>query len=256
MIGDVVGEPGLKALEIALRPLAEEVGASFVVVNGENAASGFGLTAETLARILAAGADVVTTGNHVWEKREVWPTLDAEPRVLRPANYPAGVSGRGSGVFEKAGALWGVVNVQGRQEMSQVDCPFRCAESLIKDFSQRGILTLIDFHAETTREKEAFGFHLDGLAGAVVGTHTHVRTADARILPKGTAYISDLGMTGVVDGIIGMEANICINRSRTHIPYRMECAVGPAALSGAVIVFDPETRKAVSIEGFTRKVPA
>lgn len=256
MIGDVVGDPGLLALESALRPLADEVGASFVVVNGENAAAGFGLTEETLSRILAAGADVVTTGNHVWEKRDVWPVLDSEPRVLRPANYPSGASGRGFGAFEKDGVLWGVVNVQGRQEMSPIDCPFRCAESIVKELAQLGALSLVDFHAETTREKESFGFHMDGLAGAVVGTHTHVRTADARLLPKGTAYISDLGMTGVVDGIIGMNAKICLDRSRTHIPFRMECAEGAAAMSGAVISFDTETRKAVSIEGFTRRVPA
>ncbi len=254
MIGDVVGEPGLKALEEGLRPLAQELGATFVVVNGENAAAGFGLTAETLARILASGADAVTSGNHVWEKREVWPTLDAEIRVLRPANYPEGACGRGWGLYEKDGLLWGVVNVQGREEMTPIDCPFRCAEAVLRDLAGRGAMTLVDFHAETTREKEAFGFHLDGLAGAVVGTHTHVRTTDARLLPKGTAYISDLGMTGVVDGIIGMDAKICLERSRTQIPIRMECAAGPAALSGALIRFDSDSRRALSIEGFTRPV--
>lgn len=253
MIGDVVGEPGLKALETALRPLAAEYGASFVVVNGENAAAGFGLTADTLARILGAGADVVTSGNHVWEKRDVWPTLDAEARVLRPANYPPGVCGHGSGLYEKDGVAWGVINVQGRQEMSSIDCPFRCAEALAADLSGRGAIVLVDFHAETTREKEAFGFHLDGKVGAVAGTHTHVRTADARLLPKGTAYISDLGMSGVLDSIIGMDPKICLDRCRTSIPFRMECAAGAAFLSGAVVAFDAETRKAVSIEGFTRK---
>jgi len=256
MVGDVVGEAGLRALELGLGPLAAECGASFVVVNGENAAGGFGLTAETLARMLAAGADVVTSGNHVWEKREVWPTLEAEPRVLRPANYPEGAVGRGCGLFEKAGVSWGVVNVQGRQEMSPIDCPFRSAETLVKELADRGALTLVDFHAETTREKEAFGFFMDGTAGAVVGTHTHVRTADARLLPKGTAYVSDLGMTGASEGIIGMEAKICLERCRTSIPFRMECASGPAAMSGVVIEFDLETRKALSIEGFTRPVGA
>ncbi len=251
MIGDVVGEAGINALETALRPLAAERGASFVVVNGENAAAGFGLTAETLARILAAGADVVTSGNHVWEKREVWPTLESEKRVLRPANYPAGVPGRGSGLYEKDGTLWGVVNAQGRQGLTPIDCPFRAAASLAEELRGQGAITLVDFHAETTREKEAFGFHLDGLAGAVAGTHTHVRTADARLLPKGTAYISDLGMSGVVDGIIGMDAKICLERCRTSIPLRMECAVGKASLNGALIVFDAESRAAVSIEGFT-----
>jgi calcineurin-like phosphoesterase len=140
--------------------------------------------------------------------------------------------------------------------MTPIDCPFRCASAVLKEFSDAGAVSLIDFHAETTREKEALGFHLDGLAGAIVGTHTHVRTADARLLPKGTAYISDLGMTGVVEGIIGMDAKICLDRLRTQIPYRLECASGTAALSGAVIAFDAATGKALSIEGFTRTAPA
>lgn len=254
MIGDVVGDPGIAVLEAALKPLAAEAGAHFVVVNGENAAAGFGLTAETLARILAAGADVVTSGNHVWEKREFWPTLDAESRVLRPANYPDGASGRGLGVYEKDGVSWAVVNVQGRQGMTPIDCPFRRASALAAEAAALGSVVLVDFHAETTREKEAFGFHMDGTVAAVVGTHTHVRTADARLLPKGTAYISDLGMTGAADGIIGMDAAICLRRCATSIPIRMECAAGRAALSGALIAIDGETRKARSIEGFTRSV--
>lgn len=251
MIGDVVGEPGLRALEMELGGLVRKHGAAFVVVNGENAAAGFGLTAETLARILAAGADVVTSGNHVWEKRDIWPTLDAEPRVLRPANYPVGASGRGHGLFLKDGVSWGVINVQGRLDMTPIDCPFRLGAVLAQELSDQGAIVLVDFHAESTREKEAFAFHLDGQVGAIVGTHTHVRTADARILPGGTAYITDLGMTGAYEGIIGMDAKICLDRCRIQVPYKMECATGAASISGAVVSFEAETRKAVSIEGFT-----
>lgn len=252
MIGDVVGEAGIAALELGLRPLAAELGASFVVVNGENAAGGFGLTEETLARILAAGADVVTTGNHVWEKREFWPVLDSEPRVLRPLNYPEGVVGHGFILVEKAGVRWLVVNAQGRERLSPIDCPFRTVRALLSAQEQPGVISLVDFHAEDTGEKEAFGLHLDGLAGAVVGTHTHVRTADGRVLPGGTAYQTDLGMTGVVDSIIGMDSAVCLERSRTQVPYRMECASGSAVISGAFIAFDPETGRASSARGIGR----
>lgn len=254
MIGDVVGDAGIAALEAGLRPLAEEFGADFVVVNGENAAAGFGLTAETLARILAAGADVVTTGNHVWEKRDVWPTLDAEPRVLRPLNYPSGVCGHGFLSAEKAGVRWLVANAQGRERMTAIDCPFLAVERLLTSPEHAGSISLVDFHAEDTGEKEAFGLYLDGKAGAVVGTHTHVRTADERILPKGSAYMTDLGMTGVADGIIGMDAKICLERCRTQVPYRMECAKGTATISGAFISFDSQTRRAVSIRGIGRSL--
>ncbi len=254
LIGDVVGDPGIAVLESDLRSLIAEFGASFVIVNGENAASGFGLTPATLERILVAGADVVTSGNHVWEKRDLWPFLDSEARLLRPANYPEDAPGHGSGVFVKDGIAWAIINLQGREEMSPIDCPFHMGERLLDELDGKSVITLIDFHAETTREKESLAFHLDGRVGAIVGTHTHVRTADARLLPKGTAYITDLGMTGVVDGIIGMDATICLNRCKTLIPFRMECAAGAVAISGALIGFDTETRKAVSIEGFGRKV--
>jgi metallophosphoesterase (TIGR00282 family) len=236
MIGDVVGEPGLAALEKRLKALAAETGADAVVVNGENAAGGFGLTAETLSRLLAAGADVVTSGNHVWEKRDFWPSLEAEPRALRPANYPPGAPGRGWTCFEKRGRLWAVVNLQGREDMTPIDCPFRAADAALADLPA-GAVVLIDFHAESTQEKEALAFDLDGKIAALVGTHTHVQTADDRLLPKGSAYLTDLGMTGVQDGVIGMDARICLERSRTQVPFRMECANGRTAIQGALIEF-------------------
>jgi metallophosphoesterase (TIGR00282 family) len=258
LIGDVVGELGLSALAKGLGPLKAELGVDFVVVNGENAAGGFGLTAETLTRILDAGADVVTSGNHVWEKRDVWPTLDAEERVVRPANYPEGAPGRGFVVREKNGLRWAVVNLQGREEMTPIDCPFRAADTILAELSAQGAspahLILVDFHAESTQEKEALAFHLDGRASAVVGTHTHVQTADARLLPSHTAYITDLGMTGAVDGVIGMDATICMERNRTQVPHRMECATGKVAIRGVVVAADAETGKAVSIAEFSRLV--
>ena len=254
LIGDVVGDAGIAAVEAELPSLARELGADLVVVNGENAAGGFGLTAETLARLLSAGADLVTTGNHVWEKREVWPVLDAESRVLRPANYPAGAAGRGSATVEKGGILWGVLNLQGREDMSPIDCPFRTGEEAARALSALGALVLVDFHAESTQEKEAMAFHLDGIVAALVGTHTHVQTADARVLPKGTAYITDLGMTGARDGIIGMDAAICVERGRTQVPRRMELAEGSASIRGALVEVDTETRQAVRIEAVDRTV--
>ncbi|MDR3342993.1 MAG: TIGR00282 family metallophosphoesterase [Treponema sp.] len=255
MIGDVVGEPGLIALDRFLPNLIREKSLDFVVVNGENAADGFGMTEATLQRILAAGADVVTSGNHVWEKREFWPVLDAETRVLRPANYPGGTSGRGWVRVEKAGVSWLVVNLQGREFMHPIDCPFRCFDTMFTSQGEDGVnggpLILVDFHAESTREKEALGYYLDGRASLVVGTHTHVQTADERVLPQGTAYITDLGMTGVVDSIIGMDTKICLDRARNQVLYRMECAQGDGTLQGIMAEIEGETRRAVSIQRIT-----
>jgi metallophosphoesterase (TIGR00282 family) len=266
LIGDVVGDLGLTALEKGLAPLVVEHGADFVVVNGENAAGGFGLTTDTLARILAAGADIVTSGNHVWEKRDFWPTLEAEARVVRPANYPEGAPGRGFVRQEKDGIRWAVVNLQGREEMTPIDCPFSAADKILAELGVSSgeksngpaastmPIVLVDFHAESTQEKEALAFHLDGRAAAIVGTHTHVQSADARLLPAGTAYITDLGMTGATDGVIGMDAAICLERSRTQVPHRMECATGRAAIRGVAIEFDGASGRAVSIAEFSRLI--
>lgn len=252
-LGDVVGESGIAAVEAALPALARDRGADFVVVNGENAAGGFGVTESSADRLLAAGADVVTTGNHVWEKRDFWPYMDRESRLLRPANYPpstpeAPIPGRGFGLFEKNGVKWGVLNLQGRELMSPIDCPFRAGRRAVEELRSAGALVLVDFHAESTREKEALGWYLDGSVAAVVGTHTHVQSADERIQPKGSAYMTDLGMSGPLDGVIGMKANICADRNRTQIPFRMECAEGRMGLRGALVDVDASTGLAVSIE--------
>ncbi|GHV31000.1 metallophosphoesterase [Spirochaetia bacterium] len=258
MIGDVVGEPGLSVLEKLLPGLISEEGADFVVVNGENAAAGFGITEAEKARILGAGADIITTGNHVWEKREFWPALDAESeaRILRPANYPGKPVGRGWRLLKKNNIPWLVINLQGRELMQAIDCPFRAFDSIIETETaggpaDMGPIVVVDFHAESTREKEAFGFYLDGRAGVVAGTHTHVQTADERILPCGAAYITDLGMTGVSGGVIGMDTTVCQNRARTQVLYRMTCAAPtpaqPPELQGILAEIDSETKKAVSI---------
>ena len=259
MIGDVVGEPGLRALEEKLPAIIRDNAVDFTVVNGENSADGFGMTEAALGRILACGVDVVTSGNHVWEKRDFWQTLDANSQILRPANYPGDLPGRGWLSSEKAGARWIIINVQGRELMTPIDCPFRCFDRITAALDNSGVspVILVDFHAESSREKEAFGHYLDGRAALVAGTHTHIQTADERLLPKGTAYITDLGMTGITDSVIGMDPQICLDRMRKQVLYRMEPAAAPqsgeGAMSGGMEVqgiiaeFDAETGKAISV---------
>ncbi|GHV84762.1 metallophosphoesterase [Spirochaetia bacterium] len=268
MIGDVVGEPGLTVLEQRLPAIKSRHQADLTVVNGENAAGGFGLTAETLDRILAAGADVVTSGNHVWEKRDFWPILEGTAEgglpVLRPANYPFGLTfrsnqtgpekqlpaipGTGKLRLEKNGLPILVINLQGRERMTAIDCPFRCFDRIFEEESAElwngcPPYIIVDFHAESTEEKEALAYYLDGRASIVAGTHTHVPTADERILPKGTAYITDLGMTGAVNGVIGMDTQICLDRARTQVQYRMECAQGDPDNEG------PDGKAGLAVEG-------
>ena len=257
MLGDVVGEPGLQALERHLPRIMQERSLHFVVANGENAAGGFGITEPYLQRIFAAGVDVVTGGNHTWEKREFWTTLDTDERALRPLNYPPGNPGKGYVQVEKpapwngAPLTWTVLNLQGREYMPSIDCPFQAFDSLYPQLNQSSI-TLLDFHAESSREKEAFARYLDGRVQVIAGTHTHVQTADERLLPKGTAYISDLGMCGLLDGVIGMDTKICLDRTRNQVLYRMEVATPAnnetAELQGIIVAFDGATRKALSIE--------
>jgi metallophosphoesterase (TIGR00282 family) len=257
MIGDVVGEPGLKTLEYKLPKIIKDNAVNFTVVNGENSADGFGITEAVLKRIIASGADAVTSGNHVWEKRDFWNILATDNSVLRPANYPADTAGRGWLCAEKAGTNWIIINLQGREYMTPIDCPFRCFDDIAKRLAnpvpENHRITIIDFHAESSREKEAFGYYADGRAALVAGTHTHVQTADERILPKGTAYITDLGMTGITNSVIGMDAKICLDRTRKQVLYRMEPATDnqPGGKSGCVqgiiAEFNAETGKAVSI---------
>jgi metallophosphoesterase (TIGR00282 family) len=243
----VVGEPGLSVLESLLPPLIQREGADFVVVNGENAAAGFGITEADMHRILNAGADVITTGNHVWEKREFWPVLDTEQRILRPMNYPGSAPGRGYLLVKKKDVSYLVINLQGRDLMTPIDCPFRAFDSI----KETGTVTLVDFHGESTREKETLGYYLDGRVSVVAGTHTHVQTADERTLPGGAAYITDIGMTGVAGGVIGMDTGICLDRARTQVLYRMTCAEPSGGhapeVQGILAEIDGETGKALSI---------
>jgi metallophosphoesterase (TIGR00282 family) len=243
MLGDVVGESGLTALETLLPVIRDE--ADLIVVNGENAADGFGITGQSLQRILGAGADVVTTGNHVWEKREFWSILEKDERVLRPANYPEGCIGRGWVQIEKAGVSWLVINLQGRDMLFPIDCPFRTFDRIAA--SAGSGLIAVDFHAESTREKESLGYYLDGRASLVAGTHTHILTADERILPRGTGYITDIGMTGAKKSIIGMDIAVCADRVKTQVTYRMPCAQGPGMVQGVCAEIDSATKKTLFI---------
>jgi len=273
MIGDVVGEFGLKTLEEKLPVLIKEENIDFVTVNGENAASGFGMLPNDFKRIMAAGANVVTSGNHIWENREFWSILETEPNMLRPANYPNGsaviqsVSGAGFTCINKNRISYIVLNLQGREFMSAIDCPFQSFDHLLDVHVGRAAhnhplvlgdgtsiptafpIIIIDFHAESSREKEALAYYVDGRASLISGTHTHVQTADERILPKGTAYITDLGMTGNTDSVIGMDPKICLERSTKQVLYHMETAQSnkPGQMQGIIAEIDAETGNAVSI---------
>jgi metallophosphoesterase (TIGR00282 family) len=250
MIGDVIGQSGLKALFAGLGPLVRSTRADIVIANGENAMGGFGLGKEEADRLFSIGVQVITTGNHVWERPGSAELLAATPMLLRPANYPPGVAGSGTAILESGGAVWAVLNLQGREGMTPIDCPFRGADAALTaiEASAPGAIVLVDFHAESVDEKEALGFYLDGRIAAMAGTHTHVQTADERILPKGTGYITDIGMSGPVDSVIGVKVDICVRRGLTQMPIKMESAEGDAFISGVLFTIDPETRRCLSVE--------
>ncbi len=247
-IGDIVGRPGRRVLSSLLPEVVREFGVDFVVANAENSAGGVGITPEIGAEILGKGVDILTMGNHAWGKKDAYEYLDAEPRVVRPANYPEGAPGRGfSVVRSRSGLPVGVLNLGGRVFFAtDLDCPFRTASKAVDEMRAATRIILVDFHAEATSEKIALGYHLDGRASAVFGTHTHVQTSDARVLPGGTAYITDLGMTGPVDSVIGIRKEIVLERFLTQLPSRFEVASGPACLSGAVFDIDEATGRARS----------
>lgn len=249
MVGDVVGKPGRQATVEGVPALRKEYGADFVIVNAENAAGGIGITpdiAEALFR--QAEIDVITLGNHAWGKREIYPYLDEQPRLLRPANYPPGAPGKGFGVFSCSAGLVGVAALQGRTFMEPVDDPFRAADTILETLRARTRVIVMDFHAEATSEKQAFGWYVDGRASAVIGTHTHVQTADERILPEGTAYLTDVGMTGPADSIIGMRRDIVIPRFTSGLPARFEVEDEEAQLCAVLIDVEAETGCATHIE--------
>lgn len=250
VIGDIIGQPGCRALFSLLPGAIRATGANFVIVNGENASDGFGLDVEQVGQFFRAGADVITSGNHIWHREELFRLLDDEQRLLRPHNYPKGNPGHGYGVYETRGVTVGVVNLQGRHRMQPIDCPFRGSKEALRTVRKQTKLVFVDFHAEDTGEKESLGLYLDGEVTAVFGTHTHVATADERILPKGTGYITDIGATGPIDSVIGFDPAISVERALSQMPLRNEVAEGKAAMHGVVITADPESGKAQSVERY------
>lgn len=251
-LGDVIGQSGSRALFVHLPTLRKEYGADFVVINCENAENGFGITPETANRLFASGADVLTSGNHIWQRREIIDMLETDERFLRPANYPGEVPGKGFGVFPcKAGKI-GVVNLQGRIRLSNVSCPFRAGRDLLKAIRKETNCILIDFHAEDPEEKEALAWYLDGKMSLLVGTHTHVQTADERIMPKGSAYITDAGMVGPKNSVIGFDPETAVQRSLTQMPLKMQVSDEPAIIEGVFAEIDVQSGKALKVERIRR----
>jgi 2',3'-cyclic-nucleotide 2'-phosphodiesterase len=248
-ISDIVGDPGRRAVKQHIGSLKREHNVSFVAANGENAAGGFGITPKIADELFSMGVDVMTTGNHIWDKKEIIEHIDREERLLRPANFPPGVPGSGSVVVEAGGVKVGVLNLMGRVFIANLDCPFRRAREEVRALKEKGAkVILVDFHAEATSEKAAMAHFLDGTVTALLGTHTHVQTADERILPKGTAFMTDVGMTGPHDSVIGVTAEIAIERFLLQMPKRFDTAKGPATLQAVLISADIETGRATRIQ--------
>ena len=250
-LGDIVGRPGREAVRDGLPALMEKYEPDFVVANAENAAGGMGITPELATELFSLGMDALTLGNHTWSKKDIVTFLDDEPRLVRPLNFPPGVPGRGYTVVERQGVRLGIINLMGRVFSDvHLDCPFRTGEAAIDELRSRAEFVLVDMHADATSEKIALAMYLDGRVTAVIGTHTHVQTADERVLPGGTAFITDAGMCGPMNSVIGMRPAESIRRFLTQIPERLEVASGRATLQGVVV----EARaggRAVSIERFT-----
>jgi hypothetical protein len=247
-VGDIMGEPGRRVLLKHLSKAIQDYHIDAVVGNGENAAGGFGITPDIAEELFDLGLSAITLGNHAWDKREAMEYLQKESRVIRPANYPDGVPGKGTCVIETAqGERLGVLQLMGRVFMPMVDCPFRVAERELAQLTTQTDYILVDMHAETTSEKMAMGYFLDGKVSAVLGTHTHVQTADEQILPQGTGYLTDVGMTGPVKSVIGMKHNLVIQKFLTQLPRRFEVAPGPSVLCAAVVQLDRETKKTTHI---------
>jgi len=249
-LGDIVGRAGRHAVQQCLPFLKKEFAPDIVIANGENAAGGIGITAEIATQLMEYGIDVLTTGNHAWKEKAVYAYLDAEPRILRPANYPPGAPGRGWAIYPAGERPLAVVNLSGRVFMDLVDCPFRAIDAILEEVQRTTPLVLVDFHAEATSEAQAFGWYVDGRCSAVIGTHTHVQTADARILPKGTAYITDVGMCGALDSVIGMQVEQVVQKFRSQLPVKFEAARGRPAVQGVCIEIDAVSSRACEIQRF------
>jgi len=247
-IGDIVGRPGRRAVSQLLPGLRQQYGIDLVIANGENAAGGIGLTLATAKELLDSGVDVLTSGNHIWAQKEIIPYLDGEMPILRPLNYPPGVPGKGHIAIGRVA----VVNLMGRVFIGDFDCPFRAIDQLLTELEQP--IIIVDFHAEATSEKVAMGRYLDGRVSAVLGTHTHVGTTDAQLLPQGTAYVTDIGMTGPLDSVIGDDAEAVIQHFLTGMPHRLSVGKGKTALNAILIKVDDDTGRALSIDRIYREV--
>jgi metallophosphoesterase (TIGR00282 family) len=248
-IGDIMGKPGRELLRRGLAAIVDTHDIDLVLANGENSAAGFGVTPDIAKTLFEYGIDALTSGNHIWDKKEVLEYIAAEPRLLRPANFPASAPGRGRGLYRsRRGQAVGVVNVMGRVFMAPLDDPFAVVLKEIEALRAETRVVIVDFHAEATSEKIAMGWHLDGRATAVIGTHTHVQTADARVLPRGTAYITDVGMTGPHDSIIGIDTAAALSKFVTGLPSKFEVATANPRLNAVVITADPATGRAGAID--------
>jgi hypothetical protein len=249
LVGDVVGRPGRQAVKALLPDLRLEHGLDFIIANGENAAGGLGLTESTAKELFSAGVDVITSGNHIWDQKEIVPFLDSDLAIVRPLNYPPGVPGRGVWIQEDMV----VINLVGRVFMGSFDCPFRAVDMALDGLKGDAPAIIVDVHAEATSEKIALGWHLDGRVSAVLGTHTHVGTVDARVLPGGTAYVSDVGMTGPRDSVIGDERGAVIKRFLTQMPARFPVVSRGPVLFNSVLVELDENKRAVNIQRIDRE---
>jgi len=249
MIGDIVGRPGRTILRERLPLLRKEYEADMVIANGENAAGGNGITQKIAQELFISGIDFLTMGNHVWDNKDVFNFIEEEARMVRPANYPQGAPGRGYQVINLGNETSvGIINISGRTFMNALDCPFRTADAIIEKIKSSTNIIIVDFHAEATSEKIAMGYYLDGRVSLVAGTHTHVQTADEKILRNGTAYITDLGMTGPADSILGIEKETVVKKFISGLPARFEVAKGPSQLNGIIVEIDIQTGKAQKIE--------
>ncbi|MDD5711694.1 MAG: TIGR00282 family metallophosphoesterase [Smithellaceae bacterium] len=254
-IGDIVGKPGRRAVRELLPTMVADNKIDLVIANCENAASGFGVTREIVEELFGYGIDVLTSGNHIWDKREVLEFIEDYETLLRPANYPTGTPGWGSVIMPTSSGLHvGVVNLAGRVFMHSLDCPFRCLDEEIQKISAKSHIIVVDFHAEATSEKQALGWFADGRVSAVLGTHTHVQTADDHVMPGGTAYITDVGMTGPFDSVIGTKKEIVLNRFLYQMPNKFDVAKGDIRLQGVIIDVDEEGGKARDIKRLDTRV--
>lgn len=256
-IADIVGKPGRWAVSQLLPDLLRTHQIDFAIANVENAAGGFGLTREIAKKIHSYGVDCLTSGNHIWDRKDIYPYLDEDRRILRPANYPPDAPGRGAGIFESAsGQRIAVLNIQGRVYIKEIDCPFRVAQEEIERLKGETNVLIVDLHAEATSEKVALGRYLDGRVSAVLGSHTHVQTADETILPGGTAYITDVGMTGPHDSVIGVKTEDALARFLLQIPRRFTLGNRDVKFSGVLVKVDPDTGKATDIERLRIDIPS